>query len=517
MDFQQPNRHKTHPLWLYLYFPDLFLHSLHVPENQPLAVLNPADHRVRQCTSAAIQAGVDIDMALPTALSLCPSLETLLLEPLQEQKLLQQRAVWAYQFSARIGLDTPHGLWLEVGTMLKLFGGLDALVEQIRWRNHAHWPLFVASSPIPLQARLLAQYQGSIEPAPLAFLSASQDQATTAIKALPLSHLLLPEPWQLALQRMGVKTGADLLRLPLSGLATRLGSDLVDWLRRLSGQQPQDMVWFELPTRFEQQALFVQEVEHLNGLIFPLRPLLSALAGFLQQRQLTLRTLNLTLVHRHQADTHWSFSFATFEHRFDELLALTRYRLERQTLPEPVLELRLLVDEFRPLQPSQTDSFPELRREQANHSRQSTPNSDSPFTPSSAARFERSDNDTLLNRLLARLEPEQLQRLKLTPDPRPEYASDTEDIALSLSASLISATDIQRAWPNAPLWLLPAPSRCHTPDATWLIPRMPMRKSTGWWDHRVIQRDYYRLDTGQQQLWVFRDAHNRWFLHGFYG
>jgi len=50
----------------------------------------------------------------------------------QEKHALKALAGWAGQFSSRVFLDTERQLlWLEIGSSLRYFGGLDALVARV--------------------------------------------------------------------------------------------------------------------------------------------------------------------------------------------------------------------------------------------------------------------------------------------------------------------------------------------------------------------------------------------------
>ncbi|NMR83937.1 DNA polymerase Y family protein, partial [Vibrio parahaemolyticus] len=45
----------------------------------------------------------------------------------------------------------------------------------------------------------------------------------------------------------------------------------------------------------------------------------------------------------------------------------------------------------------------------------------------------------------------------------------------------------------------------------------PERIVSGWWDGDEIMRDYYIAHTKQGRwLWIFRDQHKHWFLHGYF-
>src|SRR2546426_5203277 len=45
---------------------------------------------------------------------------------------LEHVAAWACQFTPRVSLEPPHGLLLEVEGSLRLFGGLERLLERLR-------------------------------------------------------------------------------------------------------------------------------------------------------------------------------------------------------------------------------------------------------------------------------------------------------------------------------------------------------------------------------------------------
>src|SRR3989442_12254369 len=45
---------------------------------------------------------------------------------------LEHVAAWACQFTPRVSLEPPHGLLLEVEGSLRLFGGLEHLLERLR-------------------------------------------------------------------------------------------------------------------------------------------------------------------------------------------------------------------------------------------------------------------------------------------------------------------------------------------------------------------------------------------------
>ena len=118
--------------WVYLYFPDMYLHSILSGDDVPTVVVTADSQRVLQVSNLAQQQGIQVDMPLSNALFLSPELCCHTLDPEYAMQLLQQRALWAYRYSAQVFTDPPHGGWLEAGSMLRLFGGLTAFVETIQ-------------------------------------------------------------------------------------------------------------------------------------------------------------------------------------------------------------------------------------------------------------------------------------------------------------------------------------------------------------------------------------------------
>ncbi len=462
--------------WLYLHFPDLYRHSLAQDSAQPFAVLHATDSRVLQLNKAAEKYGIARDMPLASALYLCPELHAHTLNEEQQRRLLEQRALWAYQFSAQICPDPTEGLWLEAGSMLSLFGGLDAFWERIASQcQQQQWPVQMATGLTPLAARWLA-----LADAGRPTLSAAALQPL--LQSLPLDQLQLDLHDLAALQRLGISTLGELLRLPLAETGRRISVRLMQQLRQLLGETPLPMQRFQPPLTFHADVPFLYEVEHRNGLLFPLSRQLDSLSGFLCHHQLATRWLDIQLVHREPPDTHWRFGLARPEYRHAELVQICRYQLEKKQLRAPVLELHLRCQQFQP----------QVQRQQ-------TCLSDDQSTPD--------EDNSLLNRLQSRLGTEQLQRISSNGDPRPEYS--WHPLSLEQQSAATPARDPR----ERPLWLLQTPLPCSPPTQ---ILCGPERIDAGWWDHHPVRRDYYQVLAHEQLLWIFRDDQGQWFIQGYF-
>ena len=77
-------------------------------------------------------AGVQVRMSASAACALAPNLLLAPRDEAAEAASLEGLAAWAGQFTSFVRLASPHGLLLEIGGSLALFGGLDVLLARVR-------------------------------------------------------------------------------------------------------------------------------------------------------------------------------------------------------------------------------------------------------------------------------------------------------------------------------------------------------------------------------------------------
>ena len=159
----------------------------------------------------------------------------------------------------------------------------------------------------------------------------------------------------------------------------------------------------------------------------------------------------------------------------------------------------------------------------------------------------------LLERLQSRLGREQVQRLHLAADHRPEAAYEirvidrledfgraTDEPATARAPAAASRSVAANAADTAtlagqlfcastgslprPLWLLREPNQlAERNNRPWLNSHLtmlagPERIETGWWDTHLIQRDYFVAEDASNTLyWIFRERRKGWFVHGRFG
>lgn len=472
-------------LWLYLHFPHLLLD--HVRRSQQtqgaLAVVDLAGQAILQVCPEADHLGIRPGMRLKTALGLAPDLVILHLDSQQEANLLEEQARWLYRYAAHITLSPPHGLWAEVSSLQRLYGGLPAVwqtVEQaLAERQLTAW---LALGHTPLAAQLLAQ-AGKGE------CTADKGHILTALGKLPLVAAGFDEKSCTRLHRLGLNTLAEVFNLPARELARRLSPELLARIQKAQGTRPDPKSPWHPPHRFRQRADFIQEVEHAQGLLFALQRILTELEEDLCWRQQDTDTLHLLFQHRYEEATRLTLRTTGPEHRAESFLKLLRLKLDQHPLRAPVISLSLSVKRFlgreAPVGQDLLGDGQDLN--EAWH--------------------------TLASRLQARLGTEALQQLAPRADHRPEFAWTASAIK---PASRHSETPEVSGLPARPLWLLSTPHPLAEPPARWFSG--PERISAGWWDGQRVHRDYYIAQLSSGQLaWVFRDIRDGWYIHGWFG
>jgi protein ImuB len=326
----------------------------------------------------------------------------------------------------------PHTVLLEVRSTLGLFGGRSAAPhEQLRGllaRLHAvlaplGHAMQCAVAPTAGGAALLARRAprwGDDALATALFLP-TPAALERALDAAPV-WLLGPgrEHWE-ALQGMGLRTVADLRRLPRSGVARRFGEALLDELDRALGAAPDPRAAVALPGRFASRLELFARADTAEQVLHGAQLLLARLVGWLGAQHARARRVALHLHHERwrsvPRDGRERPAVTTLEVALAEpsadaahLALLLRERLGRLPLPAPALELALTCDDL---------------------AHQPAPNGE--LFPSAAS--QREGWVRLIERLQARLGPAGVVQLEVVDDHRPERTSAARPAAAALPAA----------------------------------------------------------------------------------
>ena len=473
-------------LWLGLYFPELplevFSHA--APADAPLVVIERGREgdRVCRCNRAARAAGIHPGLRLQSALALAAALQVHQRDSARERERLHEVAFWALQFSPRISFE-PSLVLLEIGASLRLFGGLEALLQRVTAEApQLGLELAWGVAPTPMAAGLLAREMPSRQVLDERGLHA-------ALAQIPLARLTRERDARRLVSDIGLHTIGECLLLPRPELARRAGPLLLQLFDRLLGRAPDPRESWQPPAVFAQGIELQAEIAHHTALVFPARRLLLALAGFLRGRGIATQRLEWSLQHRDgQPDTRFRQGLLQPGQDPERLLELFRERIERIRLEAPVTGLRLRVDDCVPHAERSSDLF------------ESTRNRD----------------ESLLERLGSRLGPQRVRGLEMPADHRPE-----QSIALCPPGSGRSGAPPPG---ELPVWLLPKPYPLVVRNG---VPQHggPLRLQgghrrieSGWWDGQDIARDYYQaINPEGERLWVYQERRSgRWFLHGLF-
>lgn len=462
-------------LWIYLHFPSIQLDSMH-GDQQPIVVLDPKSHRVRQSNTLAQIAGIRINMGLASAAALCPTLQVVPHDAQQEEKRLKETAQWLYLVTADIVLDPPCGLLIRASQMLPLYNGLNrywhAMAKQL---NRTSLRYHAACGYSPLAAKLLAK-------AGLTLITEDKEQLSAQLQQHTLSFSDIKPNTIEKLQRLGIHTVGELLTLPLPDVARRFDIDLVNYIGKITGQFKHPVEFYHPPSLFKQELELLYEIENIQWLEKPLNKLFQRLEHYLTLRNRIAFELTLTLYQRNETQSSVSIHSAQGEYRWQKWQALSALRLESLSLSSAIIRIELAVIRDGEQQQLPSDLF----SQQNMH----------------LTKLE------LCSLLQAKLGKEAVSTLTLHHDPRPEKATGYQPAIEAQVSNELSCDGLR------PSFLLPDPQPLQQ-DISLL--HGPERIVTGWWDGENIMRDYFIARNQQGQwLWVFRDQHKQWFLHGLF-
>jgi len=475
-------------LWLCIHLPALAVDALNSADaSQPMVVYRELAGRavIHACNRAALDCGIQPGTTVAAARALCEELRACPRDPIAEQRLLSRLAGWALEFSSEVSLYAADAVMLEIRGSLRLFGGMNVLIDRIEAGLEQRTSCYrLGAAPAPRAAFWLARSDGQT-------MVTNVDQLAGAVRGLPIERMAIDRKQRMRLERSGIRTLGELMRLPRDGLARRFGTDLMKQLDQALARESEPMTRFRPAEWFSAGYEFYAQTSDL-GLIKPaVLDLLRRLERFLTERQAATQQIDCLLAHEKEAATVIEVGCRHLLHSADAFAALLNTHLDQLRLKAEVAAVIIRCRQIELFVAQQLDLF---ERAPANdHGWQQ-----------------------LLARMEARLGRQALRRLGLQADHRPEKA---DGCGLQSNASL--PTDrIER-----PLWLLddakPLPVSHDNP--CWHGPLRfeadVERIEQGWWDGNDISRDYRiaRSEAGAK-LWLYRERRcKRWFLHGLFG
>jgi protein ImuB len=508
----------------------------------------------------AWEAGVRPGQRRATALALEPALLLGRADAGRQRQALRAVAWAALQFTPCVTEQEPHTVLLEVAASLRLFGGLERLVGQLRetLAPLRHQTL-LACAPTPRGAALLACWKAvpaceapedgesregcstvSTPAGPACGLgpfATSLSALEALLDQVPLALWCTDAQELESLQGMGLQRLGDLQALPRQGLARRFGPDLLRRLDQARGKVPDPRTWVRLPPAFEARLELFARADTAEQVLHGAQLLLIHLVHWAvaSRAQVSRFTLEMRHERRHRdgdtpACSGLPMALAQPCADVAHLGTLLRERLARTPLPAPTLELRLRCDELVYAAAPEAELFPTRARAQEGLAR-------------------------LVERLQARLGTDQVQGLVPVADHRPERGVGHQPVrvlqgvgarsiastrstgspggpsggqpALSPSVGGLAADPPHL---TRPAWLLPEPRPLPERHGRPLLDGQPLRLlagperiEAGWWDGCAAARDYFVAATPAGGLvWICRtrlpqpQGEGGWLLQGWF-
>lgn len=245
------------------------------------------------CASAHTQ-GLVKGMTLAEARAMVPALETAASDENADAKALDALARWCDRYTPLVAIDGTDGLLLDITGCGHLFGGNQALIDDLAIRlEQAGIMAQIAVADTVGAAWAMARY------APDQILCA--DKTRTKLSTLPVKALRLDDQSVVTLHRLGLKKIGDVLALPRPALARRFrgapAKDITDLLARLDqalGTRPEAVAPLQPLPVWRLRHAFTEPVTHLAAIETALPALVDNLVPILEQAEAGVRRLLLS-------------------------------------------------------------------------------------------------------------------------------------------------------------------------------------------------------------------------------
>ncbi|MEN7341940.1 MAG: DNA polymerase Y family protein [Pseudomonadota bacterium] len=518
---------RVSPVWIAVYLPTLALQAIQaqVVHDQSAAVIDDGQPATIVATNkAAYRKGIFKGQVLRSALALDSDLQVVTRQPEKEHALLNTIADQLLTFTSRVSLQLPHTVVLEVRASLRLFGGIEPLIERLSGVLE-HRGLFFRHSIASTAIAACWFAEAGFCPDAQAVVTHGHHNPETlrALHALDIALTGWPDSHQQALSQMGVRTLADCRRLPRAGLLRRFGPNLLTSMGQAFGELPEVRHCISEQKTFESLAQLDAEITDAVQLQAHCETLLQKLEHFLRRHQSATRelrfafhawrgtagSLDIRLGFQSYCSAHWQRLLVT--------------HLERYTLLEPAVAVSLCADANEPVNLNNAALSFAADEKHADDG------------------VERRATYEFVDRLRARLGEHGVSALQHVSS---HFPPDATRLVTPLSTAKEQA-DIPADWwlrsmpmeedrshtrlLQRPLWLLQQEQpiqriqgRLFYQGELWLKSG-PERIAPAWWASDGGVRDYFVAETEQgTRLWVYRQyeatpGETSWWLHGVFG
>ena len=485
-------------------------------------------------------AGVHPGMALTDARALAPGLKVLPFDGRADARALAALADWCRRYSPVTATDGRNGLWLDIAGAAHLFGGEEALIEDLLGRIRTFgFEARAAVADAPGTAWALARHgAGALTILPSGLTPGGVGRA---IAGLPVAALRLDPVTVAELDRLGLRRIGDLCRLARADLARRFAAALTARLDQALGRTFEPISPRRRGAPWRARMTFAEPIGNADDIALAARRLVERLSALLAPRARGARRLRLSFFRIDGVAERVTIGTSRPVRDPDYLMRLFAERLERVNAG-PGIDAAMIeatvVEALAPAQDELEGLTPPGGGRDGSEAR--APHIRDPLAP-------------LTDKLANRLGEGNVVRLMPYDSHLPERAFTIAEAANGSTGAVSGAGANPPPLTPRPLRLLAHPAPI---EAMALVPDDPpvlfrwrrtthrVRRADGperialeWWrgdawrrgdggagpDFSAEIRDYYRVeDSGGRRFWIYREGTYgperpvRWFLHGLF-
>ncbi|MEM0907397.1 MAG: DNA polymerase Y family protein [Pseudomonadota bacterium] len=477
---------------------------------------------VEALNAVAAGEGLEPGMTLSETRAQVPHVEVAAADPQGDDKALHKIARALERYTPFVGLDAPDGLMLDISGCAHLFGGEEAMMDDVIARL-AGWGYESACAICdnPALSSAVARFGGGG--------IVREGEALPAIAQLPVAALRLPEEIATVLNRLGLKTVEQLYAQPRTPLMRRFGVALARRMDQALGLESEPITPLSPVEPFVAERRFAEPLMSMDAIGACVTGLAEALGRSMGVKGEGARRLVLRLFHADGAVREARVGTAEPLIDAEHMAALLMPRIEALSArieDESGIDLlRLSAAETGPRQVEQVDFCRE--------------------------RDAMASLSGLIDTLSARFGPSSVQRFVPADTHQPiEADRRMEAQTLAGDAAWPDHNESERAWalhadtaptPRRPLRLFhppePVEALASVPEGppvrfVWrrafyhvVAAEGPERISANWWASEAAHTcDYFAVeDTKGRRFWLFRQGlygretnEARWFMHGMF-
>jgi protein ImuB len=259
-------------------------------EDTPLVVTGKRGNaeRLVALDDAAEALGLHAGLALAEARAMHPGVTAVEEDADADASLLETVADWCHRYTPLVAVDGADAVLLDIGGCAHLFGGEDALRDDLVARlARFGFKARAAIADTIGAAWAAARFSNAANVPP--------GEQRDHLAPLPLAALRLPDETVAVLARVGLKRVADIIDLPRAPLAARFGAGLLQQLDRALGREREPLSpHLPAPPYFSEQS-FVEPIAREEDVLATILKLSGRLRGMLERQGVGARAIELTL------------------------------------------------------------------------------------------------------------------------------------------------------------------------------------------------------------------------------